>query len=112
MSSQRIAGAFVCPNCRQEYGDPLYHGPRGHAPQNVCLECWADEWSIMEARMYNGGDWSVLDAAFWLVCCGLTRQEAARLLGMRRNEVQRWLLRLRRNPHLIPDWLRNKAGAE
>ena len=31
--------AFECPICAREYGDPLYHGPAGHAPHGLCLDC-------------------------------------------------------------------------
>ena len=110
MSRSDQAEAFRCRNCNRPYGDPQYHGPAGHAPLNLCLDCWADEWAVIELRMLNGGDWSVLDSALWLVCCGLTRQQAAGVLGIHRNTVRNWLLRLRRRPEEIPDWLLHKTS--
>lgn len=96
---------FTCPSCKIEYGDPLYHGPAGHAPPNLCMDCWANEWAHMEVRMLAGGDWSVLDSALWLVSCGLKQHQAADLLAIHRNTFARWIRRMRRNPHEIPEWL-------
>ncbi len=107
MSEQRV---FICPNCKRSYGDPQYHGPAGHAPQNLCLDCWSNEWALMEARMLNGGGWSVLDSALWLICWGATRQRAAAAVGLHRNTLRNWILNLRKNPNLIPDWLLDRAG--
>ena len=104
------AGAMVCANCGRSYGDRLYHGPLGHAPQNLCLDCWANEWGRMEARMLNGGQWTSLDSALWLVCCGLTRQQAASVLGLHRNTLHNWFLQLRKHPERIPRWLVHKAS--
>ena len=109
MAKTHAASGFVCANCKRTYGDPLYHGPPGHAPQNLCLDCWADEWALIELRMLNGGDWSVLDSALLLVCCGLSRQQAAEVLGLHRNTVHKWLVHLRRNPQDVPDWLLHRA---
>ena len=74
------------------------------------MDCWADEWAYMEVRMLNGGDWSVLDSALWLVCCGLSRQQAADLLGIHRNTFARWIGRMRRDPHEIPQWVVTKVS--
>ncbi len=104
------AGQFVCPNCRRRYGDSLYHGPDGHAHPALCMDCWADEWVDMEVRLMCGGDWTVLDSALWLVCCGFTRQQAAGILGLHRNTIHNWIARLRRNPSEIPDWLMRKVA--
>lgn len=105
------AGATVCASCKCSYGDGLYHGPAGHAPQNLCLDCWADEWAVMEVRMLNGGQWTALDSALWLVCCGLTRQQAASVLGLHRNTLRNWLVRLRKHPGRIPEWLEQRASS-
>lgn len=96
---------FVCPLCHRTYGDPRYHGPVGHAPQNLCFDCWTYEWSHIKTRMLNGGDWTVLDSALWLICCGFTHQQAANIIGIARQTIRRWLQNLRRNPGRIPQWL-------
>ena len=44
-AQQRQAGQFICPICKRSYGDPLYHGPTGHAPLQMCFDCWAGEWA-------------------------------------------------------------------
>ena len=110
MSKAVNMSAFVCPNCKRAYGDGLYHGPIGHAPQNLCLDCWANEWAQMEVRMLNGGDWSVLDSALWLICCGFTRQEAAGIIGVGRRTIHRWIQAVRKDPEKIPQWLSQNAS--
>ena len=101
---------FRCPKCERSYGDPLYHGPIGHAPQNLCLDCWADDWSEIEARMVNGGEWSVLDSLLWLICYGLSRRQVGFVMKIHRNTLHNWLIHLRRNPHEIPEWLVRNAA--
>ncbi|MBL7134841.1 MAG: helix-turn-helix domain-containing protein [Phycisphaerae bacterium] len=103
MSSSRV---FICPLCLGAYGDPHYHGPAGHAPQGLCFDCWAAEWALIQARMLNGGDWTVLDSALWLICAGFTRQQAANIIGVARRTIYRWICALRRNPRKTPQWLR------
>ena len=110
MSSVNLQVAFVCPNCHRDYGDPLYHGPSGHAPQNLCMDCWAEEWALVELRMLNGGNWGVLDSALWLVCCGFSRQQAAKLLGLHRNTIGNWLTRLKKHRRSVPEWMAQKAA--
>jgi hypothetical protein len=111
VSDPGASPAFVCAACKRGIGDPLYHGPAGHAPHSVCFDCWTEEWACIEACMVNGGDWSLLDSALWLVCCGLTRRQAAIVLGLHRNKIRRWILHLRRNPRDLPDWLRARLEA-
>ena len=31
---------WLCSGCKRTYGDPMYKGPIGHAPQTECLDCW------------------------------------------------------------------------
>ena len=112
MPRTTVGPTFICPGCQRLYCDPFYHGPIGHAPQNLCLDCWADEWARMEVRMLSGGDWTVLDSALWLVCCGLSRQKAAEVLGLHRNTIRNWLLQLRKHPETIPDWLLQRASCD
>jgi len=97
--------AFVCPLCLRSYGDPLYHGPAGHAPQGLCFDCWAAEWALIQAGMLNTGDWTTLDSALWLICAGFTRQQAANIIGVARRTIYRWIRALRKDPRKIPPWL-------
>ena len=91
--------------------DPFYVGTPGHCPPGVCFDCWCIEWDTMEARMLNGGEWTTLDEALWLVSRGLTRSEAAAVVGTSRRTLYRWLQKLRKNTHLIPDWLSQKGAS-
>ncbi len=102
--------AFRCPRCGQEFGDPMYHGPAGHAPQTLCFDCWASEWGQMQMVMARGGRWETFDAALFLLCQGFTHQEAADALGVCRDTVCNWIRMLRRRPDLTPDWLLERAG--
>jgi len=85
--------------------DPFYRGPIGHAPQNVCAECWCEHWVHVEAQMLNGGDWTNLDGVFWLIVHGVTRQAAAEFIGVHRNTIGRWIRKVKDNPELLPEWM-------
>lgn len=100
--------AFLCPSCGREYGDDLYHGPMPHCPKQICLDCWAIEWSDIQARIAKEGDWSKLDEALWLVAQGFSRGQAAGLIGKSARTLRRWIQNLRKFPHLIPKWLSEK----
>ena len=100
---------FRCPHCKQVYGDPLYHGPVGHAPQELCFDCWASEWGSMLQVISRGGNWQQFDAALFLLCQGFSHQEAAQLIGVRRKTIYNWIRTLRRRPVLAPDWLTDRA---
>ncbi|HOD84404.1 MAG: hypothetical protein BWX88_04016 [Planctomycetes bacterium ADurb.Bin126] len=97
--------AFRCPNCKKTYGDPAYHGPSPHAPARLCFGCWAEKWAEFEQRASRGGDWTALDEALWLVCMGFSQSEASNLIARDRSFLARWLQRMRKYPHLVPDWL-------
>ncbi|MGB2820024.1 MAG: helix-turn-helix domain-containing protein [Phycisphaerae bacterium] len=99
------SGRFTCPNCKRVYGDPMYHGPIGHAPQELCFDCWASEWDAMTLVMSRGGNWQQLDAALFLICQGFTHKEAADAIGVCRNTVWSWVRTLRQRPGLAPEWL-------
>ena len=101
----RVGFRCANPECGQWIGDPRYVGPAGHAPQNLCLECWLAHWDVVARRAAAGGEWTELDQALWLVCRGLSFSAAADVIGRHRNTLRRWILRMRRNPGLIPDWL-------
>lgn len=97
--------AFRCPYCKEPYGDGAYHGPSPHAPSRLCFDCWVDQWAQFEERILREGDWTVLDEALWLICQGFSQAKAADIVGRHRNSLARWLLWMRKFPHLIPDWL-------
>ena len=102
--------AFQCPKCGKRYGDALYHGPWPHTPTNICLDCWAAEWARIQAVMQTEGDWSELDEALFLVSQGVTQSAAAAVIGRCRKTLYNWIRKLRRYPHLVPDWLTQKRG--
>lgn len=98
-------GFFRCPHCRRVYGDGLYHGPAGHAPQVLCFDCWASAWGEYEQRIALGRSWRQLDAALFLICQGFTHAEAGRMLGLHYKTVENWVRGVRRRPSSLPDWL-------
>jgi len=108
-SDKRADGgiAFRCAGsgCGEEIGDPQYVGPAGHAPQNLCFECWSAHWDRVEARAANGGGWTHLDEALWLICRGLTFSQAAEVIASNPKALGRWIDRMRTRPALVPDWL-------
>ena len=107
-SSRKTSGVgFQCagPGCGQYIGDRHYVGPIGHAPQNLCFECWLAHWDRVEARAANGGRWTHLDEALWLVCRGLSMSQAADVVALSTRALGRWIEKMRRRPGLTPDWL-------
>ena len=109
VSTTRQQKGFVCPHCKRRYGDPLYHGPVGHAPPQMCFDCWASEWGLMTQVIDRGGNWRPIDAALFLLCQGFNHREAADLIGVRRKTVYNWVRLLRRKPELLPEWLADRA---
>ncbi len=105
------SGAFVCPICKSRYGDPLYHGPAGHAPQQMCFDCWASEWGAMIQVISRGGNWRQIDSALFLLCQGFSYQEAANLAGICRKTLNNWIRQTRQHPETAPEWLVNRAAA-
>ena len=95
---------FTCPACGRDYGDPLYHGPQPHAPATICFDCWADEWEAICCRHRIGRDPGELDQALWLISRGVSKTKAADLIHVHRQTLWRWLQRLRKYPHTIPEW--------
>ena len=90
--------------------DPLYHGPQGHAPGNLCFDCWTAAWTEAESRMASGGQWQACLYTAFLVAAGHTRTEAAEMAGIHRNTFYRWRLKIQAYPQLIPLDLRRKAA--
>lgn len=105
---------FLCPSCTRRYGDPLYHGPEGHAPPQLCFDCWANEWGAMaammgeEARGRRGsrGKWQKQDLALFYICQGMTKQEASEKAEVHPRTLRRWLANMRQGRTPIPGWLR------
>jgi hypothetical protein len=91
--------------CGEWISDVRYVGPVGHAPQNLCFECWMAHWDVVEARATNGGRWTHLDEALWLVCRGLSLSQAADVIGSHATTLRRWIVKMRQRPELLPDWL-------
>jgi len=108
-AAEAAPGGFVCPVCKCRYGDPLYHGPAGHAPVQMCFDCWASEWGTMIQVLSRGGNWQQIDSALFLMCQGFKQHEAARLVGMCRQALHNWIRQARQKPHMIPDWLIERA---
>ncbi|MDP6635995.1 MAG: hypothetical protein QGG42_13940 [Phycisphaerae bacterium] len=104
-TSSKIGFRCMGPECGQWIGDLRYAGPIGHAPQNLCFECWMAHWEEIEVRAVNGGRWTYLDEAMWLVCRGLTLAQAADIVASNRMALRRWIGKMRRRPELVPDWL-------
>lgn len=88
--------AFECARCHTPIGDPLYHGPAGHAPRNLCYDCWCIHWSDVERKHLLGEDPSELERALWLVSQGFTQEEAADQLSRHRNTIGNWFRGLRK----------------
>ncbi|MCP4379694.1 MAG: hypothetical protein GY794_26435 [bacterium] len=91
--------------CGEWIDDVRYVGPAGHAPQNLCFECWMAHWEVVEARVINGGRWSYLDEALWLICRGLSVVQAADVINTHAKTLRRWIVKMRQRPELVPDWL-------
>jgi hypothetical protein len=62
-------------------------------------------WDRVEARAVNGGHWTHLDEALWLVCRGLTLYQAASIVAANSRTLGRWIRKMRLRPELTPDWL-------
>jgi predicted DNA-binding protein (UPF0251 family) len=62
----------------------------------------------VEAIAMNGGRWTDIDEALWLVCHGLTFSQAADIITINRKTLHRWITKMRRQPDLIPGWLIHK----
>ncbi len=95
--------ADTCQNCNGPLRvdgtivqDPRYTGPVGHAPQNVCYDCWCAYWDEVEQQMLNGGDSTKMEAAFFLVSIGYTQAEAAQVVGVSRKTITRWKQQLQK----------------
>ena len=85
--------------------DPLYRGPEGHAPQNICLECWAQIWDEIEegnkaeaqgAYRHEGRRRAYL--VLWGLSRGLDRPAVAELADMSGRSLRRFVAHLRMHP--------------
>ena len=62
-------------------------------------------WDKIEAIAANGGCWTYLDEALWLVCRGVTLAQAASVIASNRKALGRWIDKMRLDPKPAPDWL-------
>jgi hypothetical protein len=99
----------TCPSCKTDQGDPLYHGPAGHAPQELCYDCWLAEWEIIVAELSRGGNWGQLDSALYLLCQGFSHGEASDIVGVCRKTLYAWIRAVRQHPETIPQWFLDLA---
>jgi len=99
----------TCPVCKTDQGDPLYHGPAGHAPQELCYDCWLAEWEFVVAELSRGGDWRQLDSALYLLCQGFSHGEASDIVGVCRKTLYAWIRTARQHPETMPQWFLDMA---
>ena len=62
-------------------------------------------WDKVEALAVNGGHWTHLDEALWLVCRGLTLEQAADVVSTHRSNLQRKISKIRDGREPTPAWL-------
>lgn len=93
--------AFTCGQCHEAQGDPLFTGPAGHAPSDICFHCWLAAW---EDR--HGTAWSPQITALWRLSCGDTLTLAAELAGVSRRTLYRWLCGWRQDLEGLPPAIR------
>jgi len=96
--------AFICRKCGQAVGDPQYCGPWGHAPQDVCFECW------LEAFEQPPWHWPREVLAVWLIANGFSRTEAAAICGVTAPTVWRWLRYFRKKTEKFLDLMQGLEG--
>lgn len=95
--------AFKCSSCGTAVGDGLYRREPG---DELCFDCWCDYWyGEILPRVLTGRDHTRLDQMMILLAMGYNKAEAAKALDVSRRTVSRWVLRVRDNPDLLPDWM-------
>ena len=115
MKVPRMATEFVpCPNCggakpavrggnhRFTGGpvvrDPLYVGPAGHCPPNLCAECWEAHWQEVLALIDSERDWREEDKMLWLrFNQGLGVSDTAKVLKVHRGTIWRRMRKLKKS---------------
>lgn len=81
--------------------DALYRGPRGHAPQDECFDCWCCEWvAIIKGE-------TDVETVLKFLSDGWVVADIASALGRHRSTIYRWLQPLRL---LSPSAVRQIAG--
>ena len=83
--------AFICQQCLEPIGDPLYRGPRGHAPPNICFTCWVN------AVEQPPDDWPLDLFALWMMSAGYSRAEALKKTGLKVSEFKALIAWRRKN---------------
>jgi hypothetical protein len=100
--------ALRCAACGEGYGDPLYHGPAGHAPAQLCLDCWLGSWDRQVRRMHCGGPLDRHEEALALLCEGYTYRQAGDRLEVTASTVRRWVRWIGRTRRELPEWFRRR----
>lgn len=96
--------AFICCKCGQAVGDPQYCGPWGHAPRDVCFECW------LEAFEQPPWHWPRQVLAIWLISNGYSYTEAAEICAVTAPTVWRWLQRFRKKTEEFLELMQGLEG--
>lgn len=84
-------GPFVCRECGHTIGDPLYTGPEGHCPDDVCCECHEVARLLRRVNRLRAG----LASAVQHIADGYTQAEAATRSGMSTSSLEKKLHNLR-----------------
>lgn len=78
-----------------------YTGPLGHAPQDICYDCW------LEARLTRSPLFQNAQArALQSLANGRTKKEASIAAGISPRTLRRWLKRLRESPQKLQEALK------
>ncbi len=65
--------------------DPLYRGPVGHAPPDICAECWESD-----KRAIRSGQWRKKIRAMQFIADGCTQVETAKLMRVCERTIRNW----------------------
>ena len=84
-------GTFACRECGQEFGDPRYKGPEGHAPDDMCWPCWF----VAHMEQLGSPLGNRVHKALRLWAEGYTQAEAAAKAGVSYGTFRRRLKDLR-----------------
>ncbi len=101
----KIRRAFCCGDCGRDYGDAMYTGPSGHAPENLCLDCWSWQWQQMLLQMRRGKNWTDIDTAIALLCRGYSYSQVGEIIGRSRRTLHNWITAIRQGRLAVPRWV-------
>lgn len=103
MKTERNKQRFTCISCGGSYAC-YYTGTLGHAPQNICYDCWL-AWRLSWRRSDDKRD-----IALAALADGATRQAAARMAGIHVRTLRRWLRELATSQHELDTALKRLRG--